>query len=259
MIRKLLVATALSLSMTAPALAADDAQQAQQKQGQQQQAASGQSQDGNAMTMQQAQDQGQVMPEEASELIGADVYGPSGDVIGEVTDLVVNQQDKLGMAVLSVGGFLGIGDKDVALPFDQVKMRPATGMEDEPRFMVDMTEEELESMQEYEPNDDLASWIGNEAEDRKQIMERRVTRWEERVERTDLSEEAEQTVNSAWNEVEQSWQNAEQATGNAWQEAEGDLDQSLNELQQAWRQATDQQVAESPDQAGQSGQGNQAQ
>ncbi|EKV31305.1 hypothetical protein C882_3678 [Caenispirillum salinarum AK4] len=252
--RKLLVATALSLSMAAPALAADDAQPAQREAGAEAQVQenAGWIEDGNAMSVQQAEAEGQVLPEQTSDLIGSDVYGAEGDVIGEVTDMVIGQQDQVRKVVISVGGFIGIGDKDVALPFDQVQMRPAGDAFGGPVFKVTMTEEQLEAMPAYEPTADYASWIGDEAGDRREIMERRVARWEERVENTDFSEQAGEAVSSAWTEVEQTWQATENATGDAWQQAEGDLEQSLSELQQAWRQATDQQVAETPEPGAQS-------
>lgn len=53
----------------------------------------------------------------ASGLIGMDVRNPENQKLGEIKDLVVDlHSGKIAYAVLSVGGFLGIGDKYVAVP-----------------------------------------------------------------------------------------------------------------------------------------------
>ncbi len=57
----------------------------------------------------------------ASKLVGSNVYNQLGEVIGSVDDLMLGSDGKVDQAVLSVGGFLGIGGKLVAVPFDQFK------------------------------------------------------------------------------------------------------------------------------------------
>ena len=56
----------------------------------------------------------------ASKLIGVDVYGPDDKKVGDVTEVIVDKTGKVEMVTIGVGGFLGIGSKDVAVPFDQV-------------------------------------------------------------------------------------------------------------------------------------------
>ncbi|MGN6095842.1 MAG: PRC-barrel domain-containing protein [Bosea sp. (in: a-proteobacteria)] len=55
-----------------------------------------------------------------SKLIGVDIYGPDDKKVGDVTELIVDKMGKVEMVTVGVGGFLGIGSKDVAIPFDQV-------------------------------------------------------------------------------------------------------------------------------------------
>lgn len=81
----------------------------------------------------------------ADELIGSQVVNQNGEEVGELTDIVINQQDKAVNGIISVGGFLGVGEKDVAIPFDQ--LQPG---ENETVLMSTMTEEELESMPAYD-------------------------------------------------------------------------------------------------------------
>ncbi len=59
----------------------------------------------------------------ASKIIGANVQNDANDNIGKVDDLIVSPDDnKSAFVVISVGGFLGIGNKLVALPFDNLRI-----------------------------------------------------------------------------------------------------------------------------------------
>jgi sporulation protein YlmC with PRC-barrel domain len=55
-----------------------------------------------------------------SKLIGVDIYGPDDKKVGDVTEVIVDKSGRVEMVTIGVGGFLGIGAKDVAVPFDQV-------------------------------------------------------------------------------------------------------------------------------------------
>jgi len=56
----------------------------------------------------------------SSKLIGVDIYGPDDKKVGDVTEVIVDKTGKVEMVTVGVGGFLGIGAKDVAIPFEQV-------------------------------------------------------------------------------------------------------------------------------------------
>jgi sporulation protein YlmC with PRC-barrel domain len=60
----------------------------------------------------------------ASSMIGQEIYGPNNESIGEVSDLIVQEDGKTRAALIDVGGFLGIGEKRVSIPFDQITMAP---------------------------------------------------------------------------------------------------------------------------------------
>ena len=57
----------------------------------------------------------------ASKIIGATVANDHNESIGTVDDLMLVDQDKVAFAVISVGGFLGIGSKLVAVPYGQLQ------------------------------------------------------------------------------------------------------------------------------------------
>ena len=52
-----------------------------------------------------------------SKVVGSPVVNNAGDTIGKVDDLIVTPNEKVPYAVLSVGGFLGMGDKLVVVPY----------------------------------------------------------------------------------------------------------------------------------------------
>jgi sporulation protein YlmC with PRC-barrel domain len=77
--------------------------------------ASGPMNTGNWMTQEQP---GQWR---ASKLEGLDVYNQNDEKIGDISELIVDGSGKIQAVVVGVGGFLGIGERNVALPFDQIK------------------------------------------------------------------------------------------------------------------------------------------
>src|SRR5215213_7827387 len=75
----------------------------------------------------QGANQGQFLTQESpnqwrgSKLVGLTVYGPNNERIGDINEVLVDRNGKVDAVVIGVGGFLGIGEKDVALPFNQIK------------------------------------------------------------------------------------------------------------------------------------------
>ncbi len=58
----------------------------------------------------------------SAELIGSDVYGVDNASIGEIDDIVVSSDNQPAYALISYGGFLGIGEEQVALPVSQIRV-----------------------------------------------------------------------------------------------------------------------------------------
>jgi sporulation protein YlmC with PRC-barrel domain len=57
----------------------------------------------------------------ASELIGTRVVSANNESIGDINDVIVDRKGQAIAAVVGVGGFLGIGEKDVAVPFEMLE------------------------------------------------------------------------------------------------------------------------------------------
>jgi hypothetical protein len=79
------------------------------------------------------------------EIVGKKVVSQQGEEIGEIEDVVVDTSSQTKLAVIDVGGFLGIGEKSVAVSFDQLELS------DDGRVRSDLTRETLESQPEYDP------------------------------------------------------------------------------------------------------------
>ncbi|MBR0671815.1 PRC-barrel domain-containing protein [Neoroseomonas soli] len=60
-------------------------------------------------------------PRRASSIIGANIYNEENRSVGEVHDLLVTQSGGAITAVLSVGGFLGIGERYVTVPLSDLQ------------------------------------------------------------------------------------------------------------------------------------------
>jgi len=83
----------------------------------------------------------------ASELIGMPVRNGTGDKaenIGKITDLVLDRGEKTVNVLIGVGGFLGIGTKDVGVPLDKVQFNPGAKT-----AVVDMSKEQLQEAPAY--------------------------------------------------------------------------------------------------------------
>jgi sporulation protein YlmC with PRC-barrel domain len=58
----------------------------------------------------------------SSKLVGLSVYNSANERVGDINDLILAADGKINAVVIGVGGFLGMGEKLVALPFADVKI-----------------------------------------------------------------------------------------------------------------------------------------
>lgn len=88
----------------------------------------------------------------ANDYIGKPIYNGEDKSIGDVNDLIMEQNGGIVAAVVGVGGFLGIGEKDVAVPMDKI-----TTTRDENnnlKLMTTETADSLKSAPEFKTLDD---------------------------------------------------------------------------------------------------------
>ena len=58
---------------------------------------------------------------QGSKLIGLNVYNDQSEKIGSIKDLMLDKSGNIASAVIGVGGFLGMGERDVAVKFSELK------------------------------------------------------------------------------------------------------------------------------------------
>jgi sporulation protein YlmC with PRC-barrel domain len=147
MIRRLMASSALVALMSAGALSVAQAQTDNNQQPVvQQDAAATAGATAGESTATLTPDQ----PTLATAFIGRTVYsgeGDNADNIGEVNDLIVSDDGTITHAVVGVGGFLGIGEKNVAVPFDELKVQEQEG---DIRLIYAATKEQLEAAPQFD-------------------------------------------------------------------------------------------------------------
>lgn len=58
----------------------------------------------------------------ATSFIGGTVYTAANENIGDINDMVFDNKGMIKAVIVGVGGFLGLGEKDVALPLEKIKI-----------------------------------------------------------------------------------------------------------------------------------------
>ena len=84
-----------------------------------------------------------------------DVYDPHQSKIGSVDDVLVDKSGKVTGLVIGVGGFLGIGEKDVIVPFTAVKSEKKN---DKWWLTLDETKDSLKGAPGFEYNKNRTAW-----------------------------------------------------------------------------------------------------
>jgi sporulation protein YlmC with PRC-barrel domain len=89
----------------------------------------------------------------ADQVEGTKVYNPAGDNLGSVEDVMLDKvSGKIAYAVVSFGGFLGIGDRHYPLPWEKLKYDTAMG-----GFVVNLDKQTLEGAPSY-ADDERVGW-----------------------------------------------------------------------------------------------------
>ena len=83
----------------------------------------------------------------SSKLVGTTVYNAADENIGEIADVIIGSNGSVTAVVIGVGGFLGLGEKNVAMPFNAIKVNRAEN--NTIKIVVDGTKESLQSMPDF--------------------------------------------------------------------------------------------------------------
>ncbi|HEX2257054.1 MAG TPA: PRC-barrel domain-containing protein, partial [Afifellaceae bacterium] len=93
----------------------------------------------------------------ADDLMGANVVGADNEEIGQVGDVLFSQDGQVRAVIVDVGGFLGIGAKEVAIEFDSAQVQRQDG---ELALMISATQEQLEQAPEWQETAELQQQDG---------------------------------------------------------------------------------------------------
>lgn len=90
------------------------------------------------------QDQDTIL---AEDLLGAPVYNNEDEKVGDINDLIIALSGNVEGVVIGVGGFLGLGEKDVAIEMAQLQVATSEG--DVQRLVTSASRADLESAPEF--------------------------------------------------------------------------------------------------------------
>jgi len=83
------------------------------------------------------------------------VYDPKENKIGDIDDVLVDKDGRISALIIGVGGFLGVGEKDVAVPFSAVK---GTKKNDKWWLTLDETKDSLKNAVGFKYDKATTSW-----------------------------------------------------------------------------------------------------
>lgn len=86
-------------------------------------------------------------------LIGRNIKNADGETIGEIKSIYINKDGKVDSVMVGVGGFLGVGDREVRIAWSDLKIT-----DNGEKVMVNMTKDELKAKPEYRYRNE--SWRG---------------------------------------------------------------------------------------------------
>ena len=85
------------------------------------------------------------------------VYDPNDNKIGEVMDVLIDKSGKVTSLIVGVGGFLGAGEKEVAVPFDAVHV---TNKDNNKWYLVmNTTKDDLKSAPGFKYDRNSTTWV----------------------------------------------------------------------------------------------------
>ena len=101
--------------------------------------------------------------------LGETVQNTAGETLGKIHDIVFDRSGRISTVVIAVGGIMGMGEKEVAVPFNALNVR--TGSDNKRLIVVSLSAEAIKQAPHFVASEktkkdlikDKASEIGNEA------------------------------------------------------------------------------------------------
>lgn len=81
-----------------------------------------------------------------SKIVGSKIVNEANETVGEIDDLIVTPNEKVPYAVISVGGFLGMGTKYIVVPFSSIEVK------DKRMLLRGATKDSLKTLPDFKYN-----------------------------------------------------------------------------------------------------------
>jgi sporulation protein YlmC with PRC-barrel domain len=177
----------------------------------------------------------------ASEIMGKTVKNTQNETLGKVDDLVLSRDDAVVYAIVSVGGFLGVGDKVVAIRYDELRRDGPNS------FVYNATKDELKSRPAFQFSAADSRSTEASADAYRKRMAGEVDQWKDKVEGfsskakdegTAANKTAAQKIDRAWDDVKTQWNKLQNASDDTWQDTKAAFEKAWDDFQDTWKSAT---------------------
>lgn len=177
----------------------------------------------------------------ASEIVGKPVTNVQNETLGKIIDVVVERDRGVTQAILQVGGALGLGGKQIALGYDELRL------DDKGGYVLDTTLEALKARPAYAAK---ATDLSAERDARTHYSEEagsRIDEWKGKLDAYTSKAESEGSaagraaadkLNRAWESVKTQWDKLGAATGDTWQDAKDAFEKAWETFQRDWKETT---------------------
>lgn len=155
----------------------------------------------------------------ASSIIGENVKNTSNEVVGDINDLVFGNDGKVHAVVIGVGGFIGIGEKDVAVPYSALTIKP--NKDGDWVITAALDKAALEKAPEFKSRDDQRGGVTGK-------MQREISKWSEKTKET--AKEVGDKAKAAYSDAKTKAQEAYADTKTKAKEAYGDAKEKATEM-----------------------------
>jgi hypothetical protein len=88
------------------------------------------------------------------------VYDPSDNKVGDIVDLMVEKDGRIAAAMVGVGGFLGVDEKNVAVPFDTLAVSHKNNQR---HLTLNATKDALKNAPGFKYDRDTTTWVSDKS------------------------------------------------------------------------------------------------
>ncbi|MEO0671173.1 MAG: PRC-barrel domain-containing protein [Pseudomonadota bacterium] len=148
-------------------------------------------------------------------LLGAKVYGPDQKIIGDVEDLIMNDENRVVGVVMGIGGFLGVGEKRIGVRYQALTIELDGG--DVRVSLPEATQAVLKAVPKYERTAPKKSLFQRAIEKAKELRDKTTQTSKEAYDKA--KESAGPAIQKAKDAASQAYEKTKEAAGNVMNRA----------------------------------------